>query len=348
VALIAQITGERNLGVGDELRLSEDLHLDSLGRVQLSAAIEERLGIVEGSGLLEEMHTLGELRRLVASEGAGTREQGSGIRETEAEGTGNREQGTGDREQNLGAPPAQRTRYVYPEWPWWAPFQWLRVAFLEAIQRPLTWLLAAPRVVGPAQPLPPGPLLIVGNHVTAYDGPLIQYALAGPLRRRIAVAMAGDMLDDYRHGRNPDWPPGHKGFYLLGPPAYWLATALFNVFPLPRQRDFQLSFAHAGKAMDRGYSVMVFPEGTRSAAGELARFRPGIGLLAKQCGVPVVPTAIRGLGEMKTGRRRWFRSGLIEVRVGEAIRFSPEESEAAIAARLHDEVERLLGGAAAS
>jgi len=86
-----------------------------------------------------------------------------------------------------------------------------------------------------------------------------------------------------------------------------------------------LSFAHAGKAMDRGYSVMVFPEGTRSAAGELARFRPGIGLLAKQCGVPVVPTAIRGLGEMKTGRRRWFRSGLIEVRVGEAIRFSPEE-----------------------
>jgi long-chain acyl-CoA synthetase len=356
VALIAQITGERNLGVGDELRLSEDLHLDSLGRVQLSAAIEERLGIVEASGLLEEVHTLGELRRLVASEGAGTRdvgtrdveEQGPWTQKAGTEGLGTREQGSGNREQNLGAPPAQRTHYVYPEWPWWVPFQWLRVAFLEAIQRPLTWLLAAPRVVGPAEPLPPGPLLIVGNHVTAYDGPLIQYALAGPLRRRIAVAMAGDMLDDYRHWRNPDWPPGHKGFYLLGPPAYWLVTAFFNVFPLPRQRDFQLSFTHAGKAMDRGYSVMVFPEGTRSAAGQLARFRPGIGLLAKQCGVPVVPTAIRGLGEMKAGRRSWFRSGVLEVRVGEAIRFSPEESEAAITARLHDEVERLLGEDAAS
>ena len=102
----------------------------------------------------------------------------------------------------------------------------------------------------------------MGNHVTAYDGPLIQYALAGPLRRHIAVAMAGEMLDDYRHWRNPDWPPGHKGFYLLGPPAYWLVTALFNVFPLPRQRDFQSSFAHAGKAMDRGYNVLVFPEGS--------------------------------------------------------------------------------------
>ena len=344
LALIAQITGEAHPGVGDELRLTEDLHLDSLGRVQLSAAIEDRLGIVQSNGLLEDVHTLGELRRLVAgaegakdgdlgTKGLGTRDQGS-------EKTGTKELGI--REQRTAIPPAPRVHFVYPEWPWWKPFQWLRVAFLEAIQRPLTWLLAAPRVVGPAKPLPPGPLLIVGNHVSAYDGPLIQYALAGPLRRHIAVAMAGDMLDDYRHWRNPEWPPGHKGIYLLGPPAYWLVTAFYNVFPLPRQRDFQLSFAHAGRAMDRGYSVMVFPEGARSE-GHLARFRPGIGLLAKQCGVPVVPTAIRGLGEMKSGRRRWFRSGHLEVRVGEAIRFSPEDSEASITARLHDEVERLLG-----
>jgi long-chain acyl-CoA synthetase len=365
VALIAQITGEHNFGVGDELRLNEDLHLDSLGRVQLSAAIEERLGIVEASGLLEEVRTLGELRRLVG-EGLGSKaasergnkkagiwerqtgNEGTRDRDLGTEGLGDRDQGTGIRDQNLGALPTPRRHFIYPEWPWWKPFEWLRVAFLEAVQRPLTWLLAEPRVVGPAKPLPPGPVLIVGNHVTAYDGPLIQYALAGPLRRRIAVAMAGDMLDDYRHWRNPDWPPGHKGFYVLGPPAYWLVTALFNVFPLPRQRDFQLSFAHAGRAMDRGYSVMVFPEGTRSAAGELAQFRPGIGVLAKQCGVPVVPTAIRGLGEMKAGRRGWFRSGTLEVRVGEAIRFSPEESEAAITARLHDEVERLLGEEAGS
>ncbi len=361
LTLIAQITGEAHPGVGDELRLAEDLHLDSLGRVQLSAAIEDRLGIVQSNGLLEDVHTLGELRQLV-DEGPGnegTKEQGAEKTGTERAGTeemreqGNEkttgakglrtpDQGLGNREQGTAITAAPRVRFVYPEWPWWKPFQWLRVVFLEVIQRPLTWLLAAPRVVGPEKPLPPGPLLIVGNHVTAYDGPLIQYGLPGPLRRHIAVAMAGDMLDDYRHWRNPDWPPGHKGIWLLGPPAYWLVTAFYNVFPLPRQRDFQLSFAHAGRAMDRGYSVMVFPEGARSE-GQLARFRPGIGLLAKQSDVPVVPTAIRGLGEMRAGRRRWFRSGHLEVRVGEAIRFGPEESEAAIAARLHDEVERLLG-----
>ncbi len=347
LALIAQITGEAHPGVGDELRLTEDLHLDSLGRVQLSAAIEERVGIVQGNGLLEDVHTLGELRKLVGGVETGTKEpRDQGTEKTESDGA--TEQGSkGAGQQQSVIPAAPRVHFVYPEWPWWKPFQWLRVTFLEVIQRPLTWILAAPRVVGPAQPLPPGPLLIVGNHVSAYDGPLIQYALAGPLRRHIAAAMAGDMLDDYRHWRNPDWPPGHKGIWLLGPPAYWLVTAFYNVFPLPRQRDFQLSFAHAGKAMDRGYSVMVFPEGTRSE-GQLARFRPGIGLLAKQCGVPVVPTAIRGLGEMKTGRRRWFRSGILEVHVGEAIRFKPEDSEADITARLHDEVERLLGGEEAS
>ena len=90
--------------------------------------------------------------------------------------------------------------------------------------------------------------------------------------------------------------------------------------------------------------MLVFPEGTRSAEGALARFRGGIGLLAKESGAPVLPVAIRGLGELKSGRRRWFRSGAIEIHVGLPIRFAPDETEPAITARLREEVERLLGG----
>jgi long-chain acyl-CoA synthetase len=94
--------------------------------------------------------------------------------------------------------------------------------------------------------------------------------------------------------------------------------------------------------MDRGFNVLVFPEGTRSAGGKLAGFRGGIGLLAKESGAAVLPVAIRGLGELKVGDQRWFRSGKIEVHVGQLIRFSTEETEAAITARLHAEVEKLL------
>src|ERR1035441_10677966 len=95
--------------------------------------------------------------------------------------------------------------------------------------------------------------------------------------------------------------------FLTGPLYYLLIPALFNVFPLPRIKDFQRSFAHAGEALDRGFHVLVFPEGTRSPRGELARFRPGIGLLVKQSGVAVLPVAIRGLGALKTGDQKWFR-----------------------------------------
>ncbi len=131
----------------------------------------------------------------------------------------------------------------------------------------------------------------------------------------------------------------------LGPPAWLLITALFNVFPLPRYRDFQRSFAHAGQALDRGFHVIIFPEGTRSPDGALANFRPGIGLLVKQSSAAVLPIALHGLGDLKTSRRSWFRSGTLEVRVGQPIRFAANESEAAITAHLHAEVEKLLAPA---
>jgi long-chain acyl-CoA synthetase len=353
LALIAQITGETPPGVGDELRLSEDLHLDSLGRVQVAAALEERVGISTGGGLLDQVGTLGELRGLVAGETKGERSswspslwpekaQKGGTRELGGEPEASAAGNAVGADAELAAESAPR-RYFYPLWPWSLPCRWVRAAFVEAVMRPLVWLLAHPRVVAAQMPAGLAPMLIVANHVTAYDGPLIEYALPGTVRRRMAVAMSGEMLGDFWRFRNPEHGPRYGRFSPFGPLAYLLLTALFNVFPLARRRDFQASFAHAGKAMDRGFNIMVFPEGTRSAAGELARFRGGIGVLVKQSGAAVLPVGIRGLGELKTGQRRWFRSGTIEVRVGAPMRFAPEETEARIAARLRDEVERLMG-----
>ena len=374
--LIAQISGETPTGVGDELRLTEELHLDSLGRVQLAAAIEERTGAAPeaGNGTLDQVHTLGDLRHLIASTSAASsppchperakRVEGPavafafepetrGLAETNPSGTQSTppfpNESGGDPETQLpltdSHPDPAPSKYIYPHWPWWPPFRWLRTAFLEAVVRPLVWFLANPSVVPAARQVPfDEPILIVSNHVTAFDGPLLEYALPASIRRRIAVAMSGEMLEDFRHFRNPR--PLHPGphFLLPGPLYYFLVTALFNVFPLPRRRDFQLSFAHAGEALDRGFNVLVFPEGARSEQGHMARFRPGIGLLVKQSGTSVLPMAMRGLGGLKMRGRGWFRSGEIEVRIGHPIRFSPLESEAAITARLQAEVEKLLEG----
>ena len=377
LALIAQITGEKPPGVGDQLRLSEDFHLDSLGRVQLAAAIEQKLGVPPESGLLDTVQTLGELRAIVSGTGEPVashsaaapppsqtvakqrgapmpsapateeahKEDSALSRRSRAPDLASETQGAQTLELHRPMPvEPSRRKYVYPYWPWRAPFTWIRNAFIEAAIRPLVWFLAGPRVERPtdlAQQIQE-PILIIANHITTFDGPLIQYALPGSLRRNIAAAMSGEMLDDYRHFRNPEWPPDKRGFYAVGPLAWLLVTGLFNVFPLPRLRDFQRSFSHAGEALDRGYNVLVFPEGTRSAAGQLAPFRPGIGLLVRQAHTAVLPIALRGLGEMKARGRGWFRSGKLKVRIGQPIRFAPEATEAEITARLHQEVAKLL------
>jgi long-chain acyl-CoA synthetase len=341
--LIAGITGETPHNVGDELRLDEDLHLDSLGRVQLAAAIEQKLGMPPESGFLEEIRTLGELRALVGGSAAADSAVAIAPHADQSAKSGAATAAPAPVSAPVSAP---ARNYVYPRWPWSWPVHAVRVVFQEAIARPLTWLLAEPRVVAPAglraAVLDAGPMLIIANHVTAYDGPLAQYALPARLRMSMAAAMSGEMLDDMLHFRNPERGPRYGKFDLSGPIAWFLTTALYNVFPLPRTRDFQRSFTHAGHALDRGYSVLVFPEGMRSEAGRLAAFRQGIGLLVKQSGVPVLPVALRGLGELKQKGRGWFRSGKIEVRVGEPIRFDRDVTEAQITERLHAEVKRLL------
>lgn len=365
-ALVSEISAEHPAG-GDELRLSEDFHLDSLGRVQLAAALEERMTDAPKEGSVDTARTLGDLRQLVtAARSFEHADQSSGsatqLQQANAQAIANASTKsaspktpttlTSEKPEIPAAPASiaarhpqiepEKSSYVYPHWPWSLPFQWLRSTFLELIAQPIVWFLGNPRITRPHDLRPAEPMLIICNHITTYDGALVEYALPGPMRRRVASVMSGEMLDDFRHFRNPDT----RRFMLFGPAAWWLLTALYNVFPLPRRRDFQRSFAHAGEALDRGYNVLIFPEGTRSEAGQLASFRPGIGLLVKQAHAPVLPVALIGLGELKAKGRGWFRSGKLQVRIGEPLRFGPLETESAITEKLHAAVSALMNSSA--
>ena len=328
IGLIAAITREPPLSPNGQLRLSEDLHLDSLGRVQLQTALEARLGLQLEDDSLAAIENLAQLRTLVGQSQdapAPSADQPKALSER---------------------PPSEsRDENTYPRWPWSWPIAALRIVFIELIMRPLVWLLGAPRIQRPAAPLPAGPLLIIANHVTAYDGALILYALPGTLRRRVAIAMAGEMLLDYRHARNQ----GNSVLNLLAPAAYLLITALFNVFPLPRRQGFQRSFSHAGQAMDRKYSVLIFPEGTRSRDGQIHPFRPGIGLLARQSQTAILPVALIGLSELASSTKlgSWVRSGQLQIRVGNPIHPSEHPDPAALAAQLESALRTLYESAQA-
>ena len=322
-ALIASLTGSPVARTDNAARLAEDLHLDSLGRVQLQTAVETRFGSAIDDVTFQQIETLGQLRAALARQSS---------------------QPSASGEPMHALPPSAATAqpaFHYPRWPWSRAIQAVRVAFVEAIVRPLVWLLANPRIELPAQSLPARPMLLIANHVTWFDIGLVLYALPPQVRRHLAGATAGEMLEDWRHARNQ----GSWWANALAPLQYWLVTALLNAFPLPRQAGFRRSFAHAGEALDHGFHVLLFPEGRRSPTGELQPFRAGIGLLAQSSGVEVLPIALGGFRQALARRRGWFHSGQLEIRIGQPLHPAPEASPEAIALALHAELGRLLNAA---
>jgi long-chain acyl-CoA synthetase len=104
---------------------------------------------------------------------------------------------------------------------------------------------------------------------------------------------------------------------------YYLVVALFNVFPLPQRSGVRESFAYAGESVDRGYSVLVYPEGVRTPDGKPSPFRSGVGMLASRLNVPVVPMRIDGLYQMKMAGHKIARPGELAVVIGKPMRFPP-------------------------
>jgi len=303
--LIGKITGEDLANAPDSARLSEDLHLDSLGRVELQSSIETRFGIAFDDTGYRQVKTLGELKRLLLRPVVGWNAAEPATSEPVTAETATSEP----------ARQVHREEHIYPRWPWSWPARALRFVFQETVARPLVAFFAKPRVTCDLASEPAKPLLIVANHVTAFDVPLVLFALPRAVRKRVAVAMAAEMLLDWRKGRRQ----GNVFLNLVAPLQYWLVTALFNVFPLPQAGNFRASFAHAGRAMDRGFHVLVFPEGQRTPDGKMHAFLGGAGILWKELCTEALPVYLGGVAELKMARSNWFRSGRISVHVGKTI-----------------------------
>jgi long-chain acyl-CoA synthetase len=294
------LNGEAGTDTGAALA-KEAEHLDSLGRVQLQAQLEQQLGVALDDAALQNVHSSEDVRNLIAS--ASTLTEVSKPKSLE---------------------------HAYPHWPWNPVVQCIRAVFLELIAMPLVRLLAKPKVRRAKVEWPSDPLLIVANHVTAYDVAFMLYALPGKIRRRVAVAMAGELLLDWRRARNQ----GNWFLNVVAPLEYLVVTALFNVFPLPQFSGFRRSFRHAGEAMDRGYNVIVFPEGRRADNEQFLPFKTGAGLLWKELGTAALTMRLVGLGDIKEQRKRWFRAGNITIFAGRILPLPADGDPEALTERL--------------
>jgi long-chain acyl-CoA synthetase len=278
------------------------LQLSSIERVELMSALEDRYQVDLSEAAFTQADTVASLEKLVAE------------------------------------PQARSRIYHYPRWAQSWPVRWIRGAAFYLLVRPAMLLLGWPRIRGRENLRGvAGPVLVIANHIAFIDPGFVLQALPPRLRRRLAVAMDGELLETMRKP-----PEGTRLFSgLLLQAQYLLIVTLFNVFPLPQRAGFRKSFAFAGELIDRGWSVLVFPEGVRTRTGQMSPFRAGIGLLATRLGVPVVPMRIDGLFERKVEDSKWARPGEIKVAIGAPMNFSEATPAEEIAQDLQKRVAAL-------
>ena len=285
-------------------KLTTDLKLDSLGRVELLAALEDRYGVEIDEAAFTAATTLSDVERIIQ----------------------------GDAEEK----PAP---YPYPKWARSFPLRWTRAFLFYTIILPITKAMSRMNVAGREHLRElKGPALFVANHVTLADHALVLAALPPRFRQRLAIAMEGERLREWLY------PPPKTGWLmrLRLRAQYVLVNTFFHVFPLPRKSGFRRSFAYAGECVDAGESILVFPEGERAPSGQMhmGRFKPGIGLLAKELDVVVVPVKLQGLYELKQRRQYFAPPGLVRTIFGEPIKFDPQAKPTEIA----EELERRVAG----
>src|SRR5262249_16836482 len=234
-----------------------------------------------------------------------------------------------------------RATYRYAKWTQTELVRWFRLTVYYALVWPATQILGHPRVLGRKNlEGVSGPVIVVSNHITRRaDIGLILAGLPARFRHRLATAMGGETLLRMRTPP-PEWFFVKRWGYQIG---YWLVTALFNVFPLPQFSGFRESFRFAGDSVDRGYSVLVFPEGevNNSEDGHMAPFQSGIGLLVPNLDLQIIPMRLDGVWGMKRERRRLAHGGEITVHIGKPISFSAKTRPEEIVRKLHRIVSEL-------
>ena len=307
VQQVAQLRNGRSASPDVTADLAIDLKLDSLGRVELLSALEDHYQLDLDESAFTDATTVADIERMICEGGRGTA-------------------------------PVQSDPYPYPKWPRRFPITWIRAALFYLVLFPITWVMARPRVCGKEKLQDAGgPLLFVSNHISRADQSLVQYALPSRYKLRLAIAMDGEKLRGWRR------PPRGTALArrLLGWAQYLLVSLFFNVFPLPRKSGFRRSFAFAGELMDRGTNILVFPEGRRAPDSRMHPFLEGVGMLAKELGVAVVPIRLDGLYEMKEAGRRFAHAGEVRVMIGEPIEFSRDDDPELITRELSRRVASL-------
>jgi 1-acyl-sn-glycerol-3-phosphate acyltransferase len=180
----------------------------------------------------------------------------------------------------------------------------------------------------PAKP----PFILVANHTSHLDALVLAAPLPWKLRDRIFPIAAGDV-------------------FFKTPIASACAAWLLNALPMWRKNCGPHALAQLRRRLlDEPSAYILFPEGSRSRDGQIATFKPGMGMLVAETDVPVVPCHLDGCFEALPPEKRWPRPRRIRLRIGEPMSFATTKNNREgwlhIAAAMEGRVRGLGAGSA--
>jgi long-chain acyl-CoA synthetase len=169
------------------------------------------------------------------------------------------------------------------------------------------------------------PALFIANHTSHVDTLSILRALPRRIRRQLAVAAAAD-------------------YFFRNRALSVAAPLMLNTFPLSRKGAVRASLEYCGELVDANWSILIYPEGTRSSTARLQPFKNGIGLLATELQVPVVPVGVQGGFQILPKGRSRPRPGPVKVRFGAPIEVPRDADNLAVVSVLENAVANLVRG----
>ena len=293
---------------GAGARPGEELAISSLERVELLSELENQYGVELDERRFAEVSSVDELNALLRDAGDQT---------------------------------ARIERTLLPRWTRTFPLRAFRFIFFQAAVIPLFRGLLTLRVNGleNLQNLKP-PVLFASNHQSDLDAPAVFTALPRRWRYRLAPAMSQDYFRAWIEPRGTSFKERLSMMFQ-----YFLATGLFNAYPLPqRMAGVRRALKYTGELIDKGYCPLVFPEGIRTPDGALHPFKTGIGLMATHLRATVVPIHLSGLFEIYPANASWPKRGPVRVQIGAPLHLEEEHDELTATRAIENAVHRLAAG----
>lgn len=225
--------------------------------------------------------------------------------------------------------PTQVPARVYAE-----PHRWALSLWARAFRRFGRWLFVTRHVRRFCRPLSVEGIenferlrgrsaIIVANHTSHFDTAIALGVLPGRLYGRTAVVAAADR------------------FYTQRLKAAWYSLR-YNAFPITRGGG-RAALAYSEWLLQHGWSLLIFPEGTRSKTGDLLPFHPGPAILALGQRLPVLPIYMEGASNILPPKTRRSRPAAVKVRIGEPFEFPPGATIPEATRQMEDAVRALSG-----